>query len=66
MICGHDHDNWYRGNYYGIMLAYDGSVGYDAYGAPEKKGGLIIELNTNDLTVFKSRMVHAEDYGLPV
>jgi 3',5'-cyclic AMP phosphodiesterase CpdA len=63
MFVGHDHINDYAGTYYGIMLAYDASIGYATYGG-EMKGGRVIELNTADLSTFTTRMVYAQDYGL--
>jgi hypothetical protein len=63
MFVGHDHVNDYIGNYYGIKLAYDASIGYQTYGG-EMKGGRVIELDKNDLSNFSTRMVYAKDYGL--
>ena len=63
MFVGHDHINDYIGDYYGIKLAYDASIGYATYGG-EMKGGRVIELNKSDLSTFTTRMVYAKDYGL--
>lgn len=63
MFVGHEHVNDYIGNYNGIRLAYDASIGYQTYGG-EMKGGRVIELNSADLSTFTSRMIDASDYGL--
>ena len=63
IFVGHDHLNDYIGNYYGIYLAYDASIGYATYG-DEMKGGRVIELNKSDLSTFKTKMIYASDYGL--
>jgi hypothetical protein len=63
MFVGHDHINDYIGTYYGIQLAYDASIGYQTYGG-EMKGGRVIELDKNDLSVFATRMIYAQDYNL--
>jgi hypothetical protein len=63
MFVGHDHINDYIGDYYGIKLAYDASIGYQTYGG-EMKGGRVIELDKADLSTFSTRMVYAKDYGL--
>ncbi|MDR0459724.1 MAG: metallophosphoesterase [Coriobacteriales bacterium] len=63
IFVGHDHVNDYIGNYYGIYLSYDASIGYATYGG-EMKGGRVIELNKSDLSKFATRMVYASDYGL--
>ena len=63
MFVGHEHVNDYIGDYYGIKLAYDASIGYTTYGG-EQKGGRVIELNKSDLSKFSTRMIYAEDYGL--
>ncbi|MCL1847405.1 MAG: metallophosphoesterase family protein [Coriobacteriia bacterium] len=63
MFVGHEHDNDYIGNYHGIYLSYDASIGYATYGG-EYKGGKVIELNKADLSTFTTRMIYASDYGL--
>lgn len=63
MFVGHDHINDYIGDYHGIYLSYDASIGYATYGG-EMKGGRVIELNKSDLSTFSTRMVYASDYGL--
>ena len=40
VVCaGHDHINCYFGKYMGIVLAEDGSLGYDVYGEDYLRGG---------------------------
>jgi hypothetical protein len=63
MFVGHDHDNDYLGNYHGIALSYDASIGYATYGG-EYKGGKVITLNKADLSTFTTRMIYASEYGL--
>ncbi len=64
VFVGHDHSNDYIGNYHGIYLAYDASIGYQTYGGDQWKGGRIIELNKSDLSQFDTRMIYAAEYGL--
>lgn len=47
VFVGHDHDNDYIGQEYGIALAYGRVSGYDAYGDLER-GARIIELYENE------------------
>ncbi len=64
IFVGHDHSNDYVGNYHGIQLGYDASIGYQTYGGAQWKGGRIIELNKSDLSQFNTRMIYAAEYGL--
>ena len=63
MFVGHDHVNDYIGDYFGIKLAYDASIGYATYGG-EMKGGRVIKLDKADLSSYETRMVYASDYSL--
>ncbi|MCL2632845.1 MAG: metallophosphoesterase [Coriobacteriia bacterium] len=63
MFVGHEHDNDYIGNYHGIYLSYDASIGYATYGG-EWKGGKVIELDKSNLGTFTTRMIYASEYGL--
>jgi hypothetical protein len=71
------HENDYVGNYNGILLGFDGSVGYHQYGPDMFEGYMqyadmrdllrgvrVIELDQNDLETVHTRMVYASDLGV--
>ena len=77
IFVAHAHENDYVGNYNGIMLAFDGSVGYFQYGPDMFEGNMqyldlrdilrgvrIIELDQKDLETIGTRMVYASDLGV--
>lgn len=47
IFCGHEHMNTYHGTYCGIVLAYDGCVGYNMTAHDDLRGGRIIDLDEN-------------------
>jgi hypothetical protein len=44
MFCGHDHNNDFGGDYYGIELVYGRKTGYGSYGPNGLLGARVIEL----------------------
>ncbi|MDR1979575.1 MAG: metallophosphoesterase [Synergistaceae bacterium] len=77
IFVAHAHENDYIGNYNGILLGFDGSVGYYQYGPDMFEGDMqysdlrdllrgvrIIELDQNDLETINTRMVYASDLGV--
>jgi hypothetical protein len=77
IFVGHAHENDYVGNYNGILLGFDGSVGYYQYGPDMFEGYMqypdlrdllrgvrIFELDQNDLGTLNTRMVYASDLGV--
>jgi glucan-binding repeat-containing protein len=77
IFVGHAHENDYIGNYNGILLGFDGSVGYYQYGPDMFEGYMqypdlrdllrgvrIFELDQNDLETLNTRMVYASDLGV--
>jgi hypothetical protein len=74
---GHAHENDYVGNYNGILLGFDGSVGYHQYGPDMFEGDMqysdlrdllrgvrVFELDQNDLETLNTRMLYASDLGV--
>ncbi len=62
MFFGHDHVNTYTINYKGIDLVATPTSGVGAYG-DESKGIRVIELDENDTSTYKTRMVNfLEEY----
>ncbi|SFG10121.1 Calcineurin-like phosphoesterase [Desulfotomaculum arcticum] len=70
VFVGHDHVNDYVGNYYGILLGYSASTGFDTYGLDgnEKdrlRGARIFNLDENvNGALVETHMVFAKDYGI--
>ncbi|AGL01756.1 metallophosphoesterase family protein [Desulfoscipio gibsoniae] len=70
VFVGHDHVNDYMGNYYGILLGYSASTGFDTYGLDgnEKdrlRGARIFNLDENvNGALVETHMVFAKDYGI--
>ena len=61
-VCsGHTHRNDVCGEYCGIRLCSDGSIGYSAYGDADTRGGRIYEIDEKDPYAFTTRMVHTID-----
>lgn len=73
MFVGHDHVNTYIGNYNGIYLGYDGSIGYQTYGLGgttannnRLRGIRTFTLDKSDLSVFETEMILGTDLGVSV
>jgi hypothetical protein len=77
IFVGHAHENDYIGNYNGILLGFDGSVGYYQYGPDMFEGDMqypdlrdllrgvrIFELDQKNLETLRTRMVYASDLGV--
>lgn len=69
MFVGHDHINDYYGSFHGIVLGYDGNVGYQTYGMGGEnnhmlRGVRVMEIDQADLSTFTTRMVYATDLGI--
>jgi len=60
MFFGHDHVNTYTINYKGINLVATPTSGVGAYG-DENKGVRVIELDENDTSTYKTRLVNYLD-----
>lgn len=66
---GHDHVNTYEGNYLGIRLGFDGSIGYTTYGLNSEdeaekhrlRGGRVFELKESNPRDYWSRCVSVVD-----
>lgn len=55
VFCGHDHINNYVGEWMGVQLGYDGSIGYYSYNLPENdpmvargRGARVFEIKESD------------------
>jgi pre-mRNA-splicing factor SYF1 len=49
VFCGHDHNNDFYGDYYGISLYYGRKTGYGGYGPPSGmlRGTRVLEFTYN-------------------
>ena len=49
-FCGHDHNNDYWGDYYGIRLSYGRKTGHGGYGPPRymQRGARVLEFQMKD------------------
>lgn len=47
-VAGHDHVNDYEGEYCGIRLAYDASIGFQIYREERLMGGRVVLIDEND------------------
>ena len=70
IFSGHDHINTFDGVYCGIRMGYDGSIGYDAYGARANdpgldrerlRGGRIFDVSADDPWNIRTEMVFVKD-----
>jgi len=52
-FCGHDHNNDYYGDYFGITLGYGRKTGYGSYGPPSgwMHGARVIEFTQNSFEI---------------
>lgn len=66
-FCGHDHNNDYFGDYYGIDLHYGRKTGYGGYGPPAgmQRGAKILEFSLVDDELKLDTWIRQED-GLTV
>lgn len=69
MFAGHEHVNTFIGSWYGIRLAYGGSIGYATYGlgGPDEqnfrlKGARVLDISEADPAAFTTRYVRAESF----
>ena len=60
-VSGHDHVNDFCGEYCGIKLAYDGSIGFQIYHDARTMGCRVIEINQDDAWNFTTRMSYIND-----
>jgi len=63
VFCGHDHVNNYIGDWMGVKLGYDGSVGFNTYSLPadhpkvkQARGGRVFVIQQSDPANFKTWM----------
>lgn len=66
MFVGHEHNNTYVGDLFGIKLGYGGSVGFATYGLPgdetarnRLRGGRVFDIKESDPRSFTTRYVTA-------
>ncbi len=62
--CGHAHENDFCGEYCGIKICFDGSVGYNkktSYGNDETRGGRLFEISQDAPWNIKTTMLHTKD-----
>eukprot|EP00128_Syssomonas_multiformis_P008322 Colp12_sorted_trinity150504_noHs@31960 len=61
---GHDHNNDFIGNYYGIQLAYGRKTGHGGYGPPAgwKRGARVLEITEQPFSI--KTYIREEDGGL--
>ncbi len=69
IFVGHDHNNTFDGNYFGIRLGYAGSTGFSAYGLNgvernRLRGARVFILNEDTPEQFETHMVFAEELGI--
>jgi hypothetical protein len=70
VFCGHEHNNTYYGNYYGVLLGYAGNTGFGTYGLSgaernRLRGARVFNLDENHEGVLvETHMVFAKDYGI--
>jgi hypothetical protein len=69
VFVGHDHNNDYVGNYFGIYLGYSANAGFGTYGLGgadnnRLRGARVFVLNEDDPEHFETHMVFARDYGI--
>ncbi len=71
IFAGHDHINTFDGVYCGIRMGYDGSIGYEAYGARDNdpgrdrerlRGGRVFDLSIDDPWNIRTEMVFVKDF----
>ena len=71
MFAGHDHINTFDGIYCGIRMGYDGSIGYEAYGARDNdpghdrerlRGGRVFDIAKDDPWNIRTEMVFVKDF----
>lgn len=60
---GHDHKNNFIGKYKNIVLGFTPSAGFNEYGDGMNRGVRIIELDENNISGFKTRVVTYADLG---
>lgn len=67
VFCGHDHINNYIGEYKGIQLGYDSSIGYADYNLPDSdprhfhtRGARLIQISQSDPWHYKTWMRFAD------
>lgn len=57
VFCGHDHTNTFYGDWYGIKLGFDGSMGYGTYGDNTYRGGRLFVIDEKNPEDFKTSYV---------
>lgn len=60
-VAGHDHTDDFIGEYCGIKLAYDASIGFQVYYDYNVMGARIIEINQDNPDAFTTRMSYLKD-----
>ncbi|MBQ7655537.1 MAG: metallophosphoesterase family protein [Clostridia bacterium] len=72
IFAGHDHINTFDGIYCGIRMGFDGSIGYEGYGARDNdpghdrerlRGGRLFDISKSDPWNIRTEMVFVKDYG---
>lgn len=61
IISSHSHEDTFSGTFCNIKFQMTGSTGYSAYGKEELKGGVLIELDEDNLSNIKTKMVYYKD-----
>ena len=71
MFAGHDHINTFDGIYCGIRMGFDGSIGYEAYGARDNdpghdrerlRGGRVFDITKDDPWLIRTEMVFVKEF----
>ena len=60
-VAGHDHVNDFIGEYCGMKLAYDGSIGFQLYHDYNVMGARIVEIEQDRPEAFTTRMSYLKD-----
>ena len=66
VFVGHDHNNDFCGDYYGVSLCYGRKTGYGSYGPPDgmQRGARILEFSLRDDTIKFDSWIRQEDGSL--
>jgi len=67
-FCGHDHNNDYWGEYYGIGLYYGRKTGYGGHGPIDgvQRGARILEFSLEDDSVKMESWIRQEDGSIDI
>ncbi len=62
VVCGHDHSNYFTGDYGGIKLCYSSCISYDTFCNPDVNGGRVFVIHEDDPARFDTYMAYV--YGV--